>query len=811
MNAFFPQANTGAPRRAMLCAGIASALALASGVTAQQVAEWQFEKNVRPLLQEYCSKCHGDEKPKGDFHISSLSPSLKDRASRDHWATVLNQLKSGEMPPEDKPRPDEATLNTFRQWIARQLHAAAMEERTLNGRIVMRRLNRSEYEHTMCDLLGISTGFQEMLALDGASNGFDNVGSALHISSFALERYLEAGHKALNLAIANTPQPPLIKQRYDLKQQHSVKLSQEAVFRHLEEGVALFTSSPWTALSLSDFWPPDGGQYRIRISACAIQSDGKPVTYRVTTGELRGKNGLIGYFDAPPGDPTINEIVVRLEPRSGMAILPYGLPRSDVITKADVNKYTGPGLAVQWMEIEGPLHVAWPPASHVNLFGDLKRQIFPSTQINDYQEVVSENPDEDARRVLAKFLRRAFRRDVNDEDIAPYFRLFRDKLDAGQRFEESLRVALLAALVADDFLFIPENIGALDDFALATRLSYFLWSSLPDEELLKLAEAKQLQDPTVLQRQVDRLLADPKAAAFTENFTGQWLGLRNIDFTEPNHLIYPEFDHMLKVSMIRETELFFAEVLKNDLSLANFVQSDFSMLNGRLAKHYGIPGPDGWEFKRTALPEGCHRGGVMTMASVLKVTANGSYTHPVHRGVWILERILGRRPPNPPANTPVIEPDIRGTIGIRDQLAKHQQGSCAKCHVQIDPPGFALESFDVIGGWRDHYRSSGNGEEVVVDGQKMAYLRGQPVECADALPDGRTFQNIDEFKQLLLTDKDQLTRALTRQLITYATGAPAETVDEEQIEHLVAEIRAKHYGFKSLVHALVQSPLFKNK
>ena len=809
MKASFPQTKAGDPRRAILCAAIV--LAMASPVRAAEVAGWQFEKNVQPLMAEFCAKCHGEEKPKGDFQISSLLPTLKDRTVRDHWAVVLKQLKSGEMPPEDKPRPTAEDTDSLMKWIEQLLHAADVEERTVNGRVVLRRLNRSEYEQTVCDLLGIRADFQEMLALDGSSNGFDNVGSALHISSFALERYLEAGNKALNLAIANTPRPPLIQQRYDLKQQHSVKNSQEAVFRHLKDGVVLFTSSPWTAASLSEFYPPDGGDYRIRISASAIQSDGKPVTYRVTTGELRGKNGLIGYFDAPPGDPTINESVVRLEPRSGMAILPYGLPRSDVITKADVNKYPGPGLAVQWMEIEGPLHDSWPPASHVYLFGDLKRQIFPSTQINDYQEVVSENPDEDARRVLAKFLRRAFRRTVSEEDIAPYLKLFRNKLDAGQRFEESLRVALLASLVSDEFLFISENLGSLDDFALASRLSYFLWSSLPDEILLQLAESKQLQDPPVLQQQVDRMLADPKSAAFTENFVGQWLGLRNIDFTEPNYLIYPEFDHMLKVSMIRETELFFAEVLKNDLSLANFVQSDFTMLNGRLAKHYGIPGPDGWEFKKTALPAGCHRGGVMTMASVLKVTANGSYTHPVHRGVWILERILGKRPPNPPANTPVIEPDVRGTIGIRDQLAKHRQGSCAKCHVQIDPPGFALESFDVIGGWREHYRSSGNGEEVIVDGQKMAYLRGQPVECADAFPDGRKFQNIDEFKQLLLADKDQLARALTRQLITYATGAPVETVDEEQIEHLVAEIRARDYGFKSLVHAVVQSPLFKNK
>jgi hypothetical protein len=308
------------------------------------------------------------------------------------------------------------------------------------------------------------------------------------------------------------------------------------------------------------------------------------------------------------------------------------------------------------------------------------------------------------------------------------------------------------------------------------------------------------------------MLSHAKAAAFTENFVGQWLGLRDIDFTEPSHILYPEFDHMLKVSMVRETELFFAEILKHDLSLTNFVASDFSMLNGRLAKHYGIPGVDGWDFHKVKLPPDSHRGGVLTMASVLKVTANGTSTSPVMRGAWVLERILGTPPPKPPADVPAIEPDIRGATTIREQLAKHRNTpACATCHTKIDPPGFALESFDVIGGWRENYRTSGRGQPVTIDGRRMPYLKGPKVDPADVMPDGRRFANIDEFKQLLLKDQDQLARALTEKLITYATGGAPEAADKGEIESIVRKIRDKNYALRSLVHEIAQSKLFQQK
>jgi hypothetical protein len=682
----------------------------------------------------------------------------------------------------------------------------------------------------------VPVDLKEALPPDTAAHGFDNVGEALHVSSFLMEKYLEAADMALNLAIANGPQPPLIKKRYNLKDQHQVKIASENVFRKLDDTVVLFSSSPWQAVHLYEFYPPDRGKYRFRISTSGYQSSGKPVTYRLDAGLMGmvGKNHLVGYFDAPADKPAIVEFVDFLEARSTIRIHPYGLAPAQVVHKIGADKYEGPGLAVQWVEVEGPLHDTWPPESHRRLFGDLARKPFPGNRL----EVVSKNPEADAERILRGFARRAFRRAVTDEDIKPFLDLIRKKLAEKRSFEQAIRVGLLAVMVSPDFLFLRERPGKLDDPALASRLSYFLWSTMPDDELLTLAEQKKLSQPDTLRQQVERLLKSPKAKAFTENFVGQWLGLRDIDFTEPSFILYPEYDEMLKASMLKETYLFFDELLKNDLSLTNFVASDFTMLNGRLAKHYGIPltlpspprgegksfvpsplggeglkrGMGGWEFRKVKLPADSHRGGVLTMASVLKVTANGTTTSPVTRGAWVMDRILGTPPPRPPADVPAIEPDTRGATTIREQLAKHRQiATCAACHAKIDPPGFALENFDVIGGWRDNYRSSGNGQPVVIDGKRMHYLKGPKVDAADVLPDGRRFRNIDELKQLLLKDKDQLARALIEKLLTYATGAAPGASDKPEIEVIIRKIREKNYGLRTLVHEVVKSDLFQRK
>ncbi|MCI0462168.1 MAG: DUF1592 domain-containing protein [Gemmataceae bacterium] len=828
----------------MLTATLVSALALlgtsawappapsASGPGNTKADARRYDDQVRPFLARHCQECHGGEKPKGDFRVDRLSADLADEAVRGRWLTVLKRIHAGEMPPKSKPRPPEKEVQALTDWVRGRAEAAEAARRATQGRVVLRRLNRVEYENTVRDLLGVDIDLQALLPEDTPAHGFDNVGEALHVSSFLMERYLEAAEKALNVAIANGPRPPLIKKRYSLKDTHHVKSTRENVLRKLDDGtVVLFSSSAWQAVTLTGFYPPDRGKYRFRISASGVQSDGKPVTYQVRAGLMlmAGKSHLVGYFDAPADKPAIVEFVDHLDARNTIRLLPYGLASAQAVHKIGADDYKGPGLAVHWIEAEGPLHDSWPPESHRRIFGDLPQKAAPVFNNRNRVEVVSTNPEADAERILRAFARRAFRRTVTDDDIKPFLGLVKGRLAKKYTFEQALRVGLMGVMVSPNFLFLREKVGAasraapgagparlagptLDDFALASRLSYFLWSTMPDEELLSLAEQKKLSQPDVLRGQVERMLKDRKAAAFTENFVGQWLGLREIDATIPSHILYPEYDEMLKHSMLKETYLFFDEVLNHDLSLTNFVHSDFSMLNGRLARHYGIPGADGWEFKKVPLPKDSHRGGVLTMASVLKVTANGTYTSPILRGAWVLERILGTPPPRPPEGVTAVEPDIRGATTIRQQLAKHREvASCASCHAKIDPPGFALESFDVIGGWRDYYRTSGRGKPVMVDGRRMPYLQGPEVDPADVLPDGSRFRDIDEFKQLLLRDKDQLARALTEKLVTYATGAAPQTADRPEIEAIVRNVRGRNYGLRTLVHELVQSRLFLHK
>ncbi len=786
---------------------LASAALTVSALPAQESASSDaYAAKVRPFLETHCRDCHRGDKPKGDFRIEQLDPSFATKSAEERWRTVLDQVTSGAMPPKKKTRPPEPQRRDFTEWIGGRIAALETARRGSEGRVVLRRLNRLEYANTIRDLLDVKVDLKEVLALDSSMDGFDNVGAALHLSSFAMERYLEAADKALNVAIANRPKPASTKWRDSIKTSHQVTQAGEPAFRILEDGtVVCFTSVHWHRVFIPRFWPSERGIYRFKISACGYQSQGKPVTFEV----LGGPNG-VDFFDAPADTPTEFEFLAYKEPQSSLAILPYGMAQPKAVKEAGIDKYAGPGLAVQWVEVEGPLNETWPPASHRRIFGELP--LAPLPKKRDRLETTSENPVADAERILRSFARRALRRAVTDEDLKPPLELVKARLAEKETFETAVRVGLSSILMSQRFLFLDEKPGTLDDFALASRLSYFLWSSTPDDELLSLAEEKKLGDPAVLRVQVERMLTSPKAEALTKNFCGQWLGLREIDFTAPNHIAYPEYDEMLKLSMVKEAELFFSELLQKDLSLANVVASDFSMLNGRLAKHYGIPDVDGlWGFRKVALPPESHRGGFMTMAAVMKVTANGTSTSPILRGAWVLDRILGTPPPKPPANVPALEPDIRGATTIREQLAKHRTiESCAACHARIDPPGFALESFDVIGGWREFYRL-----ERWVKGAKSIkgkpYLEGPRVDCTGEMADGRAFKDVDELKRLLLKEKDQVTRAMAQRLTTYATGGAPEAADRSELDAIVARVREKNYGLRSLVHEIVQSRLFREK
>jgi mono/diheme cytochrome c family protein len=787
------------------------------------------ESTVRPFLAKHCFECHGPKAAKKRLRLDLLPPEFSTKEQIARWQEVLEKVRDGEMPPEDKPRPPQEASKQVLDWVQGALLAADRAAQKKDGRVVLRRLNRIEYQNTLRDLLKIDVELKDLLPEDESADGFDNIAEALHISPGLMERYLQAAEAALDAAIVHEPKrPPLLQKRYNYKDA-GIK-NGNVVTR--DDGVVFFFDVTGATV-LKGFSVPSDGNYRVRISAQAFQSD-KPMRMGVFGGNFVQRTGakyLINHFDVAADKPTVAEFVQRMKTGEGLHIIPADLRRPPNST--DFAKYKGPGLLVQWVEVEGPLLDAWPPESHRRLFGNLpfapvaNASTAPKTKGGPKKKgavvekpppafaVTSATPIEDAERILRDFMPKAFRRPVTDDDVKPYLALVRGQLDQKADFEESVRVGLKATLCSPEFLFLKENSGRLNPHALACRLSYFLWSSMPDAELLALAKTDELAKPEVVRAQVERMLRDPKSANFTADFLGQWLDLRLIDFTTPDKVLYPDFDALLKVSMLKETELFFEEVLKNDLSLLSFVDSDFTFLNERLAVHYGVQGVIGQEFRKVKLPAGSVRGGVLTQASVLKVTANGTNSSPVIRGNWVLKNILGKPTPPPPPNVPAVEPDIRGTTTIRDQLAKHRQlASCAGCHNKIDPPGFALECFDPIGNLRDYYRIMGdNGKRVdlYVKGAHVRYKQGAPVDSSGAMPDGKRFKNIAEFKRVLLEDKDQIARCLTEKLITYSTGGRMRPADRQAVDEIVVAIHDKNYGLRSLIHEIAQRPIFLNK
>jgi hypothetical protein len=413
---------------------------------------------------------------------------------------------------------------------------------------------------------------------------------------------------------------------------------------------------------------------------------------------------------------------------------------------------------------------------------------------------------------------RAYRRPVDASDVERFGRVIVNALAAGTPFAESMVVGYTAVLCSPEFLCLEEKPGPLDDYALAARLSFFLWNSEPDVELRTLAARGELRRAPVLRAQTERMLNDPKSERFVNAFLDYWLDLRRVDATAPDSGLYPDYylDDLLTESALAETRAFFSELLRHNLPARTVVASDFAMLNERLALHYGLPPVEGVALRRVALLADSARGGLMTQAAVLKVTANGTTTSPVLRGAWIMERILGERPPPPPPSVPAIEPDIRGTHTIRQLLEQHRaEPACAACHARIDPAGFALESFDVMGGWRDRYRAVLAGVPPAIgighNGQRFAFHLSLPVDAAGELPDGRSFQNVQEFKRLLLVDEKRIARNLARQLTVYATGAAVRFSDREPVEQLLSRTASSHYGVRDLVHEIIQSELFLNK
>lgn len=760
------------------------------------------------FFRDHCLDCHGETNAEGELRLDQLEADLAMPDTFRRWQQILERVKSGEMPPTTEPRPQPQQVTDFVMQLTARLDQAARSQPS-ESRVVLRRLNRVEYENTLNDLFNVRVSIADMLPEDAIAQGFDNVGAALNVSPVLIERYLDAVDAVLDAAIAPVHNMESRTERFDLYD--SLPTWFQAGVWKQDEGVILFRTSGNSATDLRKFRAPAPGRYRFRISASAHNSD-KPLPMAVLLGNFvvsGNPTRHLGYFDAPPGPPKVIEFEERLLKKNDtIKVTPVALP-SVYLNHGNMPKYPGPGLHIHWIEIEGPLAETWPSESYRRVFGEVdpKRGTLADIEM-----------------LLRAFLPKAFRRPVTDGEEKPFVAIAAASMESGASFETALRAGLKAVLASPKFLYFRETTnddgGRLDDYSLASRLSYFLWSTMPDETLLSLAGRGDLHKPDVLQEQVERMLKHPKAKSFTENFTGQWLSLRDIDATTPDKALYPEFEELLQWSSLRETHLFFEELLNNNLGVRNIVDSDFAMLNGRLAEHYGIPNVDGVEFRRVPLRPEYHRGGVITQASVLKVTANGSNTSPVLRGVWVLDRILGQPVPPPPPNVPAVEPDIRGATTIREQLAKHRATkNCSSCHSRIDPLGFALENYDVIGGWRDRYRVVAERKEWVQNrvGPLATYLAawqyglGPTIDASDALPDGRRFTDMSELRKLLIADPERIARCLTEKLITYATGQPVGFRDRRSVDRILEASKPSDYGLRAIVDAVVASDLFQKK
>jgi hypothetical protein len=590
-----------------------------------------------------------------------------------------------------------------------------------------------------------------------------------------------------------------------------------------------------------------------------------------------GQNRMIGEFDFAP-EPTESEMTITL--RAGEVVSTDGSRLFRARVNGTGEQYVNPratehgmpGYAIQWMEVEGPLPDDRYDAGYKLLFGDLplksaaagapgislppvpagrggrggfggpapggpapggrgqggRGQVGPAggrgfgrggfaAPSPTIVEVVSENPDQDAERLLRGFLQRAYRRPAQEAEVALYLDLFQNQYAKGFGFAKSLIAAYTAVLSSPGFLFVEEAPGKLSQQALATRLALFLWNSAPDARLMELVDRDALSDPAVLRAETERMLDDPKSRRFVEAFTDYWLDIREIDDNSPSTTLYNDYelDDPLKLASVEETRLFVAELLKENLPARNIVDSDFTFLNERLARHYGIEGVAGSQMRKVSLDEESVRGGLMTQAAVLKVTANGTTTSPVLRGVWITERILGFETPPPPP-VPAVEPDIRGAVTIRQQIEAHRaDASCASCHARMDPPGLALESFDVMGAWRDRYRAVNDEvpaeKGIGLDGQRFKFHYALAVDPSGTLPGGRPFADVRQLKKMLLEDEATIARNLVKQLTIYATGAPIGFSDRQELEAILSRTRPGHYGVRSLVHEIVGSKLFQYK
>ncbi len=841
-----------------------------------------------PFFEKHCHACHDTSSKRGGLDLTALKLDASNAEQFAHLLKIHDRIESGEMPPKNKPRPTAEEKSSSLKTLHDVLVKAESAKLANDGRTRLRRLTRVEYENTMRDLFDMpGLLLQGELPADGSAHGFDNNSDALDISHVNLAKYLKAADHTLTMAIATQPKPPSVtKQRISLANPHGfvahVLLHGDGVLlknkqpdpefppagehMHIDQGAHERMGAFRNGSSVGLFRHEDEsfhpyfiefvtiypGNYRIRTSLWSFQWDkGKVLPARGTeaarlsivqlTGDGRGgghPSTVLGYYDAPSLNEKVHDITTWLNKNEIVGFNAASLaPGANTRGKNRAMGFVGPGIACDYLDIEGPLHDVWPPRAHQILFGDLPLVEFKAKAGTPKRKLVrqemgagknrpdpslelwtvhSDQPLIDADRLLGKFLPRAFRRPVTPEIRKQYVAKVEERLKAGECFELAMRWVYRAALLSPDFLYHIEPTEKIDDHALACRLSYFFWRTMPDEKLMHLAALGKLRDGVVLRGEVERLLADGKSQRFVEDFLGQWLKLRSIAATDPDRKLYPEFNMYLQDSTVAETRAYFRELLDKNLDASYLVKSDFALLNERLAVHYGIEGVSGSQIRRVSLPAGSPRGAFLTQASILRITANGTTTSPVPRGAFVLDRLLGQPPEPPPPNIPAIEPDVRGAKTIREQLAKHRDNpSCASCHAKIDPPGFALEAFDVIGGFRTRYRSIGAGDPAprgkIDPFIGIQFKLGPKVDASGTLPDGREFLAINDYQNLIAADRERLLKNLAGQFAIYGAARNLTFSDRAPIATIVANTNKQGGGIRTLIHELTQSALFQTR
>jgi mono/diheme cytochrome c family protein len=794
-----------------------------AGVCRADDPETAFKARVLPVLSASCMKCHGPEKQKGKVNFAAPRSADAFAADPKLWFRVLDQIESGTMPPDGEKPLSAPDRQAIAGWVRGELTEMLAAKQAREGRSRLRRLSRSEYANTILDLFGFRPAVGRELPSDGRVDGYAKVSGALPMSSSGAAGYVQMTEDVLKRMLR-----PIPKDAQGGRTTRATAFESEQSKGHileLEDGTKVSFNTDTTSGPLRGFNARVPGIHRLRLSVYAYQTD-KPLAFGIYAGHTAAYPQLIDLvkvLEAPPGKATVieTEVYFRTADDNDLArisdsfrLIPFGLgvqvPKNSIAKNCK-----GPGLAVQWVDIIEPelplqgdrwLSADFPPTLQDEMRrGNVTLQKSgpkgppqKSTSREEFMAVMQAT----FKRIGARF----YHRELTSAELTEILTSIVRQLDAGATISAAFLDQVGSLMTSPDFLCVLEKPGALPDYALATRLSYFLWNSSPDEPLLEAAKQGRLRDPKVLREQTERLLKDPKSARFVNDFVDQWLGLRAIGDTTPDAKLYPEYDELLKISSVMETQASIRRILDENLSVREFVAPKWALVNERLARHYGLAEVKGLQLQKVALPDDSQFGGLWTQSAVLKVTANGTNTSPVKRGVWVSERLLGIRIPPPPPNVNPVEPDVRGAKTLREQLALHRgNGSCASCHARFDPYGFALESFDVTGSYRQHYREPGAG------GGGRSWRDGLPVDCSGTTPDGRPFAGIRELRELLAKRPDQLARGVTRHLVTYATGAPSTVLDEPAIDRIVKAASPDDYGLRSLIHALIQSELFRWK